>query len=738
MGVIDDIRAERERRAQAQTADVLGQIRAERQRRQQAATPDRELVATTGDGGRIYKMGSGQLAYTSDGYATSDQETIAQLMEGATPVEIVQQDFDQQRIDANPGRAVLNEVARGVPFIGSYTDEIIGATNPQAGENLRALSGAMRRERPKTTAAANVTGAIAGAVPAAVAAGPSLAAAAPATLGGKALAGAGLGALVGGTEGAVYGGGLSADEGPTDSRSGNAVRTGATGAGFGLITGAAAPYVGAGLRRAFQRLRGSDVRTIARELNTTPEAATVIRDAVNSGSYDDAARALQRGGPDAMLADATDRSRQLLDTAAVMPSNAGQIARGAVTERVTRGTHKMTDALDDVFGAPKQVGDLVDEIRTGTSAGRSATYDAAYAAPIDYASGNGRAIEQLLNRVPDSAIRRANELMRIRGEQSAQIMAQIADDGTVTFQRMPDVRQLDYITRALRDVASESDGAGRLGGQTAMGSSIEGLARNIRNQMRAAVPEYGAALDAGADAIGRRNAVENGYDFLRSSTTRGQAAEMIASAGESEASKQALREGVRSYIDDVTANVSRTMTDPNIDAREGMKILRDLSSRSSREKLRALLGSEADTLLSQVDEAATGYELRAAIARNSQTAARQANAESIGAVTDQGILGQLTRGEAVDSAKMVVQGITGNTVEAQAVRDAGLYEDIARVLVETRGSRAQRALSMIEDATRGQQLTESQARFIAQTVVGGASGLAPVASREATQRLSIR
>ncbi|MCZ4089323.1 hypothetical protein [Sinorhizobium psoraleae] len=154
-------------------------------------------------------------------------------------------------------------------------------------------------------------------------------------------------------------------------------------------------------------------------------------------------------------------------------------------------------------------------IRTGTQGARGDAYRIAYEQPINYADPRGQAIEQVIKtRVPQSAINEANALMRVEGASSKQILARVADDGTVTFEQLPDVQQLDYITRGLNEAAKKGEAAGAMGGQTALGRAYEGLSREIRSTLRDLVPEYGQALDVAADAIGQSKAVELGSKAL--------------------------------------------------------------------------------------------------------------------------------------------------------------------------------------------------------------------------------
>ena len=52
------------------------------------------------------------------------------------------------------------------------------------------------------------------------------------------------------------------------------------------------------------------------------------------------------------------------------------------------------------------------------------------------------------------------------------------------------------------------------------------------------------------------------------------------------AEKRGLRQGVRSYIDELMANAKASLTDPNQDARELIAPIKNLMSRSSRENFK--------------------------------------------------------------------------------------------------------------------------------------------------------
>ena len=671
------------------------------------------IIATTEGGGRIYQTASGQRGFTSPGYSTTDPAKVAELMEGATPAQIVQADVDNQVLSEAPVASRAASIAQGFPFVGSHIDDALGGAK---GNNVRMMQGAMERQNPVEAIALNVGGAVMGSIPAAVAAAPAVAAAAPTSLAAQAGAGLAAGAAVGATEGAVYGSG----EGQSAAeRIENAKMGALIGGAAGSVLGGAAPYASAGLRNLIGKLRGSDVNAIARELNTSHDAARVIKSALENGDEQAAMAALQRAGGDAMIADAGPSASGLLDAVAQTPGNGGRIATRAVQERTQAASSKITEALDRTLGAPQGERELIDAVRSGSAPARSQAYDAAYAAPIDYSAGAGRRIEALLGRVPASAIRKAQQIMDLREETSAQIMAQIADNGAVTFTEMPDVRQVHYIMQALDDLAKGTDGAGTFGRQNTYGASVEGLRSQLGQALKRAVPEFSAAQDIAADTARQIELTEVGYDMLKSGTRREDVARALQ--GASRAERTAAQQGVRAYLDDTMANVARTMTDPDTTTREGIKALRDMSSRANQTKLRVLLGRDAaDDLLSEVDEAATAFELRSAIAQNSKTAVRQAVQGSVDEIVEPGVVRTIMSGEPINATKRMIQALTGETAEAQELRKMGLYEDIATALTDVRGGRARAALRHIQLAMNGQSLSDTQARLIANALTGSA------------------
>lgn len=510
------------------------------------------------------------------------------------------------------------------------------------------------------------------------------------TLPGMMAQGAGWGAAGGATQGFLEG------EGSAENR--------LAGAGWGALIGGglggAIPLVGAGVQEAWRA--GSDMlnrsrigSTVGREFGVSNSTGRVLSDLV--GQDDPAAMraALSRGGPGAMLADVSPQATGALDMAMRSPIPAARAAGKAVEDRAAAAYDDVTRVMDDAMGAPTGIRTAQDAIVTGSAPARKAAYDAAYAAPIDYSAPAGaQLLDELAPRIPSEAIGYANRLMRARGEKSAQIMAKIADDGTVVFTSPPDVRQWDYIKQGLDMLAETGDGAGALGGQTRLGSAYQGLAREVRDAVSELVPEYKAALSVASDAISERNAVDFGSKLLRTATTPEMARDAIEGATAAELA--AMRKGVRSQIQNVLGDVRKVASDQNLDARAVSKAFSDLSSENAQAKMAMLMGDGWPALKAELDKAGVALGLRARTSANSATFGRGA-AEA--AITDEITPGALRSGKPLQAIKNFMASAMGASPDAiRRMRDE-VKGELAGVL--TRQGNAEQSLDGILAALAG-------------------------------------
>jgi len=597
-----------------------------------------------------------------------------------------------------------DEAAAG---LGTLIDKLPGGKGASYGQNLaeiRGNQGQAQRDNPNSYLAGQVAGGIAQGV----AAGPGVMANAPSLMGkvaGGAMTGGGMGGLYGlgsgeGIEGRLYEGGKDAL--------------------IGVAAGGAFPVVAKGASKAYSSIADAlSGNAAAKSAGTTPEVLRMLGNVLDAdGTRGPTGQAnMARAGADAMLADAGPNAKAILDTAIQRGGPGGVVARDAIGARSGRASTAIANALDQNLGAPEGVTAARTAIRQGSAPARSAAYDAAYKAPIDYSAPAGQTIEEIVKtRVPQSAINAANELMRAEGNQSKQILAQVADDGTVTFERLPDVRQLDYITRGLNEVADKAHGEGKLGGTTARGRAYENLSSELRDNLKQLVPEYGKALETAADPIRRSKAVELGSKLFSPSTTRDQVDEAVR--GMTQAEKDAVAQGVRSRLDDAMANVTRTIQDGDTPAREAIKAIKDLSSRANREKLEAVIGKQkADALFSEVDRATTSFDLKASVAENSKTYARQATDKRVAQMTEPGAIGQAFQGKPLKATQRIAQALTGQTPEKITARQDAVYSQLADILTRP-GGQSQAIFQALQGLGKTDQATKLMADRISRALSG--------------------
>lgn len=520
---------------------------------------------------------------------------------------------------------------------------------------------------------------------------------------------------MGGAAGAVYGAGSGTD---TGSRLWGAARDGLIGAGMG----AAFPLVAAGAGKAYQTARNAvSAAPVSRQAGASPEALRMLGDVMSAdGSLGPrGASNMTRAGSEAMLADAGPNARAVLDTAIQRGGPGGLAAREAIDQRVSRGARDVVRALDNTLGTPQGVGASQRAIRDAARPGVNAAYQRAYSLPIDYASPAGMEVENIFRRMPPSmtqrAIQQANELMRWERLPS-QIMADIADDGTVTFREMPNVVQADFVKKALDQIVQDGTDelTGKLSSQARLASDV---ARNLRNAVGEAVPAYREALETAADPLSRQSAIRLGSRLLSPSMTRDQIEEAVKNMTKPE--RQALAQGVRSQIDDAMARVTRTVQDGDTGAREAIKALKDISSRANREKLALAIGEgPADNLFREMDRIATAFDLRASVADNSKTFARLATSERVSDVAGKGgAWSAAKQGEPLNATKRIVRALTGETDAALKGREDAVYSELARLLTR-RGGAGQDVYNAISQLGR----TDAATRMMRDRIVRALAG----------------
>lgn len=688
------------------------------------------VIATTEGNGRVLER-DGRRFFVSPEFSTSDPERVSQIMQGLSPGQLSRKSFDEQTIAAAPAAARAAKFVEGVPFVGTFADEALGAiAGPEATAAMRASLGAMSRQRPGESLALNLAGGLltGGAAAAAAPAGalPAIGASMR-TLPGVAAGGA-IGAGLGATEGAVAGFGAGTD---AQSRIAGAQTGAAFGGAAGGALGAAAPLAAKAARNVMGMFRRSDIDSIAKDLGISRDAARVIKLTFDQGGDMQAARAnLARAGSEGMLADAGAAAQSLLDAAAATGGPAAQVARGAVDARASRTAAALDRTLDEALGvAPAGPQTAISSIAQRTAPQRQEAFDRAFASVVDYTSEEGAAVVDALSRIPpkvlNAAIDEANEQLIASGRRISRIKATFNKAGEVVTSAPLSVRQLHEVKIALGSMAE--DAKGDLGRVTAKSLRLSRQARDLRRAIGDAVPDYDQAIRLGGDKIAEQNAFELGASLLRPQTN---VEDVLLELGDTPSITQleAAKSGLRGAIDKALGDVRAVASDPNMDARQLRQALTMLSSDNARAKARALLGKEADTLFAQITEAEQSLLVRSAMARGSQTASRQAVQGAVEDVTSPGLIGTAMRGEPLDATKRLIQGVTGQTDEFTASQRQTLFADISRALTEKVGDDARASLELIDRAVRGQILTEAETQRIAEQLVNiGFAGVTPQA-----------
>ena len=697
------------------------------------------IIKTTAEGGKFYRMGGGKVGYSSPDYSTTNQDDVKRIIRESGGEDFVQptdqavSQRNQEIIGQSPVAARFLKGAEGTFGLGSYIDEAAQAISPELGNKVRSVSGAMDAENPAESIALQTIGAVVTSLPVGIAAslskwGPT-AAVAGITRGQKIIRGLFTGIAAGGTEGAIYG--FGEGQGSYANRAKSA-RTGAMwGAAPAGILGASMPVFGDVIKRVLE----TDTKLVAKTFGISIEAARIVKRAFSSGAdIDEAIANIRAAGKDGMLADAGEAADALIDAAAASGPTATQATQKVVGDRAEAASATIGQTMDETLeAAPTGARTASEEIAERTAPARAKEYGKAYNEIIDYSSEEGRAIEEVLSRIrPKSiqqAIEEANADMLADGIKNNQILINIADDGTITRSELPNVQQLDYIKRALGNMANDLKDpiTGALPSSAIRFSKLSG---QLKKAIGDAVPQYKVAVKVGGDKIAEDEALDLGMKLLSPKTTREQVARQMV--GASDAEKQAAKLGVRNHIDDTLANVKSSIATPDTDIKEAMKVLADLSSRANLAKLRLIIGSKGvEKMQKELEVVRRALTLRAAVAKNSATAQRQAIQTTSKAILNEGPWQMIKQGKPLEAIKESVKLLTGSNASGEAMRESAMYTDVIKALTEKRGEDAVRALKIMDDAiTKQIGLSDKNADFITRVLMSQSAAASVVTGRK--------
>jgi hypothetical protein len=714
---LDRLRAEAFRAQQA----TIKAMQEQNQQQAQTARGGRQLapglevvkfIPSTG-GSVVRDTATGNMKYEEPGgaYYTTNKAEIERILQGEAPGQARRTETQKQILEQSGGQAGLLSAIKGIPFVGEGIDEAIGMVtgDPRQVAAAREMATAYQEQKPLEAfggQAAMGTIATLPFIPL-QAAGRAIQAA-PTLLQGMFKVG-GAGAVAGATEGAVSG--FLAGEGTAEQRLPGAGVGAGFGAGFGGLLGAASEPARFAVENMVKFFGNAPSRKLAKDLGIDEQAAKVIQLFLKEGDIDAARAALNRAGSQSMLAEVNQSTKNLLD-ASIQLGSGSDAPLKALELRAITSNKELTEGLNRFFGVPRDLEDVKGEIWEATEQARKNAYDAAFSSPINYNSAGGQNLLRQGGNLTRGVIATANQLIQTDPRLAVKPPPMVFADGQ--FQTPPNVMQWDYIARALQSTA-DKEAVNVLGRMSPQASNYEGTRYAIRNELKTQIPVYKQALGLAGGTAEEGEALELGNNLLRNVTTVGQVLRAVKNAEPPELA--AMKQGIRSYVDETLGNLRNSAANPNTDIKELSAALSMLRSRNNMNKLKAVLGPvEADEFYKLLDEQATTVELRAAVAANSKTAQRQALGQAVADITTNGILGELGRGKAIDVQQRLVQSMTGLTPEADAVRRMGMFDDVASVLTRLQGQEARDALEMIELARRGRVLTEPQARIIAKAM----------------------
>ena len=676
------------------------------------------------------------LTLTSPSFATNDQEKIQDFLdrndENKSAGDISKSSFYQSALDQRP---VASRAAQflNIPYAGEYLDEAVGKIYGERGTNdVRLMRDAMASENPVETLGLNVAGSVAATAPILALMPESVSAGLLGTgtkVLPKILKGSVIGSLLGGTEGFASGYGRGKD----DDRWNQALTGGMFGTGFGVLAG---PFAGLahGLGKLGEKYIGTISSKIANELGISEPAARVIKETFdNGGDINVAIANIERAGSEGMIVDSGKAAEALLDVASSLSPEGADIALQNLGRRMSRSRENVSNTLDETLGTPplgpkQAVGDIANR----TKDARNKAYEEAYSSPVPYANEKGDAVVSVLDRIPNrikkEAIEKANELMQIAGvKQQNHIKAEILDNGDIVFSsdpnKMPNIMQLDYIKRALGNLAYKPSNLDNFGRLSPDGHVYQGLSRDLKNAVSDAVPLYGKAVKLGGDKISEEAAFSIGSKLLNTKTNVEDV--VLAMLNGSDAEKAAAKQGLRFQIETILNNVKNIASNQfdDLSAREVSQAVKDLSSDNARTKIRAVLGKEADAFLSQIDEVAQSSRILASQALNSKTAPRQVINEFNKAIVDEGnFFRGVSLGDAVKSL------ISSPVNKPKLFRE--MYADVSQALTKSRGPDAVKALRFIDEAIKDGKISDDKLSVVMQALtLAGYASLPTVSKR---------
>lgn len=440
---------------------------------------------------------------------------------------------------------------------------------------------------------------------------------------GKRVAG---GAGMGGLYGGVWG--FGEGEGGPVNRAMSAVPS----AGIGAGIGAAVPVVGAVARP----IASATARQVAaRRAGIHNRAVDPIQGALERGTKDVTGQ-VKQPLPGSLGVDLYPDTRGLFGESVARLDRFGNPARKAIDDRADAAGARITKSLDDELGPPEGPGAVAARLKAEYGSAQKAAYDKAYATDIPYTTSEaGSNILDALRRIPKGqhapVIRETRDLMQLEAQPRGPFFARVHDDGHVSISRLPNVQELDYLTRILNEKAAK--------GTEWKGLGVKAISKKIRDELKYISGDYRQALYLGELRASAKEAAELGDKAIRTGMTRDEMQAAISELKNKHVElgdwiDQHLRGGMRNRIDEQVmrakdpmapsptqaGNVARgAQRDPTT-----VRTVKDLTSPVTLEKIEFILGKEKTARLKGVvDESKEAILTRDTMVENVRQAGRR-------------------------------------------------------------------------------------------------------------------
>ena len=701
------------------------------------------IIAEWGDGKFIVELPNGKYNFLDQnaGVSTTDPEMIKLAMDeyaavsqgqeydGMTTGDRSKLNYYEDIVSQDTFLARGGVFQSGYLFVGEGIDEAyeiagnsMGKDGAQIRKDYNLRIKAFKETRPKEYMAWKAAGAIYSTLPAMI----SL----PATMytwmaSLPIVPGVILGSAASGSFQAVEGAvsGWLASEG--GQRGEAAIQRGINQGIFGLALGGIIPVAPKFLAWGWHKVRGGILKDSIDDISTAFQiskgAATMLKKTILSSGEDlsEVLKRMRLGGTQAMVGDATEAVKTLVDLIAASGNEAAEIVSKNILNRTQKVASNTNKTLDDniaklpIMAGTKPADEILEDATTvainqakKSAPARTEAYTKAYNTKVDYNSEAGIKVLDVLKRTPNplkqAAVREANDILQMEGKEVGQMTLVVGKDGLLKFVNQPNMMQLDYIKRALSELAYDP-------------LKVTGLSKaagNMRFQLTDALkklnPAYQKALKLGQEKITRENAIDIGEDALKNSTSVAQLSKQLNDKNIGAEERKMVAMGLRASLDRIMGNVKAT-ANIGADVQAMKKLLGEFSSTNARKKLRLLIPDEKEykAIIQQLDKSHAAISLQNAVNINSKTYTRTAINEEVKEVVEGGVVKTLSRGEPTLAVAKLVNKIL-RVKEITNKDRAVIMKELALVMVEKRGGKAIKQYRDLYNAFKNKAMSEQQ------------------------------